>query len=108
MHYIGWLALSAVFHASGEYLSKRFALRPSFLLAASVILTYAVGSILWLPAIAQKNQLSTVGTMAGVICMTTTVLIGVLWFEEKLNLAGIVGVVLAFAAVILLSVGVQE
>ncbi len=108
MHYILWLALSAVFHASGEYLYKRFALKPGFLLASSVILTYAVGSILWLPAIAQKNQLSTVGTMAGVICMMTTVLIGVLWFGEKVNLAGMVGILLAFGAVVLLSVGVKE
>lgn len=98
-----WLALSAVFFAGGEFLSKKFALNPKALLVVGILVVYSLGVLAWLPAILQKNQLSIVGAIWSVLSLLTTVLIGVLIFGERLSLVGILGVIAAFVAVFLLS-----
>jgi multidrug transporter EmrE-like cation transporter len=103
MNYIIWLIISALFFAVGEFLSKKFALNPKFLYVAYILIIYSIGVLAWLPAILQKNQLSIVGTMWSVMSLLTTILIGVLIFNERLNVAGYVGVAFAFLAIILLS-----
>jgi len=103
MNYIIWLILSVFPFAIGEYLSKRFAMNPSFLLVILTLIAYSLGVLLWLPAMLQKNQLSVVGTMWSVLSLLTTVLIGVLIFKEKLDVLGFVGIITAFISIVLLS-----
>lgn len=103
MHYIFWLILSALFFAIGEFLSKKFALNPRIAYVVSILFVYSLGTLAWLPAILQKNQLSIVGTMWSVLSLLATILIGVLIFSEKLNAIGIIGIILAFASIILLA-----
>jgi len=103
VNYIYWLLLSAVFFAVGEFLSKKFALEPKMFYVVLVLLAYSLGSLAWLPAILQKNQLSIVGVLWTVLAMLTTILIGVIIFHEKLTLVGILGIIFAFIATVLLS-----
>lgn len=98
-----WLALSAVFFAGGEFFSKKFALNPRVIFVVYILLMYIFGTLAWLPAILQKNQLSIVGAIWSVMSLLATVLIGVLIFSEKLSMIGVLGVVTAFVAVALLS-----
>jgi multidrug transporter EmrE-like cation transporter len=103
INYIYWLILSAILYAGGEILSKKFALSPKFSLVILILIIYMLDALVWLPAIYQKNQLSVVGTIWAVITLAATVSIGVFMFGEKLNLFGIIGIILAFASVVLLS-----
>jgi len=99
-----WLVISALFFAFGEFLSKKFALAPSFNYVVLVVVIYAFGTLAWLPAILQKNQLSIVGAIWSVLSLMATVLIGVLIFGEKLNMVGILGIIFAAIAIALLSI----
>jgi len=103
VNYVVWLILSAIFFAIGEFLSKKFALNPNWILVIIILLVYSIGVLFWLPAILQRNSLSIVGTIWSVMSLLATILIGVLIFKEKLSLAGMIGIVFAFAAIILLS-----
>lgn len=103
IHYIWWLVISSVFFAAGEFLSKKFALQPKALSVIFILIFYSLGVLAWLPAILQKNQLSIVGTLWSVLSLLTTILIGVVIFSEKISLAGIIGIIFAFIAIILLS-----
>jgi spermidine export protein MdtI len=104
INYIIWLVLSALFFAVGEFLSKKFALSPKSLYVILMLLVYSFGVLAWLPAILQKNTLSITGTIWSVLSLLTTILIGVLIFKEKLNIVGIVGIITAGVAIILLSI----
>jgi len=101
--YMVWLILSALLFAFGEYLSKKFALAPSFSYVALIVFIYALGTLAWLPAILQKNQLSIVGAIWSVMSLLATVLIGVIIFGEHLNALAVAGLVLGFLAILLLS-----
>ena len=101
--YIVWLVLSALCFATGEFLSKKFALAPSWGYVFIILVPYTLGVLAWLPAILIKNQLSIVGAIWSVLSLAATVLIGVLIFSEKLSMLGIIGLVLAFISVLLLS-----
>jgi len=103
IHYMVWLVLSALFFAVGEFFSKKFALNPSIINVMYILSAYILGTLAWLPAILQKNQLSVVGVIWSVMSLLATVSIGVLIFNEKLDIAGIVGIIFAFIAIILLS-----
>jgi multidrug transporter EmrE-like cation transporter len=100
---ITWLIISALFFACGEFLSKKFALHPSMEYVLIIIIVYSLGTLAWLPAILQKNQLSIVGAIWSVLSLLATVFIGVLIFNEHLSLVGIVGIAFAIIAVTLLS-----
>lgn len=104
INYIYWLVLSAMFFAGGEFLSKKFALNPKLSLVALVLLAYILGTLAWLPAILQKNQLSIVGAIWSVMSLLATVLIGMLIFSEKLSILGIFGIIMALGAIVLLSI----
>jgi multidrug transporter EmrE-like cation transporter len=103
VNYIFWLVASAIFFAVGEFFSKKFALNPSIYYVVFILLAYCVGTMFWLPAILQKNQLSIVGTIWSVMSLLATVAIGVLIFNEKLGLTGILGIIFAFISIILLA-----
>ncbi len=102
--YYVWLAFALVPFAVGEYFSKKFALAPNGTFVAVVVFSYALGGLLWLPAILQKNQLSIVGAMWSVASFMITVLIGVLVFGERLSPIGLAGLGFGFVAITLLSV----
>lgn len=103
IHYIWWLLISSGFFAIGEFFSKKFALSPKVSYVLLILAAYALGTLAWLPAILQKNQLSIVGTIWSVLSLLATVSIGVIIFSEKLSIVGIIGIVLAFLAIIFLS-----
>ena len=100
---LAWLIISALFFAFGEFLSKKFALAPSLSYVLIIIGIYALGTLAWLPAIFQKNQLSVVGAIWSVLSLIATILIGLLVFNEKLTLTQSAGLVLGLVAVYLLS-----
>lgn len=100
---IVWLIISALFFAGGEFLSKKFALAPSFTYIILIVAIYACGTLAWLPAILQKNNLSIIGSIWSVLSLAATVLIGTIIFSEKLSAVGVVGIVFAACAVALLS-----
>jgi|GEM_PF-732321 len=98
----GWLLLSALFFGCGEFLSKRWALAPTFWGAAAVVAVDAIGVMLWLPALFNRNQLSIVGVMWTLLGTVTTVSIGLLIFKESLTWVQWIGIVCAFVALALL------
>ena len=98
-----WLALSSAFFAVGEYLSKKFAIRPDAKGLLLVCAAYLLGTLAWLPAIVRTNQLASTGTAWLLLSMVATLAIGVGVFHEKLNSLQAVGVVLAVVALVLLN-----
>ena len=98
-----WLVLSAAFFAVGEYLSKKFALRPDWRGLVLVCSMYLLGSLAWLPALIRTNQLAATGTAWLLLSMIATLGIGFGVFHEKLNSVQIAGVVLASMALVLLN-----
>jgi drug/metabolite transporter (DMT)-like permease len=98
-----WLVLSAAFFAVGEYLSKKFALRPDWKGLFLVCSAYLLGTLTWLPAIVRTNQLASTATGWLLLSMLATLGIGFGIFHEKLNSVQIAGVVLASIALVLLN-----
>ena len=103
INYFVWLIISALFFATGEFLSKKFALNPSSMYVVYILLSYSAGVLTWLPAILQKNQLSVVGTIWSVLSLLTTITIGVLIFNEKINFRIGLGILFAIVSIALLS-----
>ena len=103
INYIVWLIASSLFFATGEFLSKKFALSQNLVLVIMIIVAYSISVLLWLPAILQKNQLSIVGVMWPVLSLLITILIGTIIFGEKLSLFGVLGITFAIISTILLS-----
>lgn len=105
VHYMVWLVISAIFFAVGEFLSKKFALSPKLSLVILVAVVDVISTLLWLPAMLNRNMLSTTGTMWSILSLVATVLIGVLLFGEKLSVIDTIGIITAFVAIVLLSIG---
>ncbi len=98
-----WLLVSVAFFAVGEYFSKKFALGPSWQYVLLILTAYILGTLAWLPAILQKNQLSVTGTIWSVLSVLATISIGILIFKEHLNALQITGLILAIVALALLN-----
>lgn len=99
-----YLLCSVIFFGIGEYYSKKFAINPSIKLASIVILLYAGGSAMWLPAILKGKTLSTIGTTWNVLSMLTTLIVGVVIFKEVLTTTQIIGIILSFVSIVLISI----
>ena len=99
----GWIVVSAIFFALGEFMSKKFALNPGWALFFTFILVDLISATAWLPAIFEKNQLSITGVIWSIVSLIATVLIGVLAFDEKLTLLQSIGLATGLVSVILLS-----
>lgn len=97
-----WLLLSALLFGCGEYLSKRWATVPSWKLGAAVVAVDAIGVILWLPALYNRNQLSIVGVLWALLGTVVTLCIGLFVFKESLTWVQWIGIVCAFTALALL------
>lgn len=104
INYFWWLVISALFFAVGEFLSKKFALSPSWIYVGLILVAYGLGVMAWLPAMLQKNNLAIVGAIWSVMSLAATVSIGVLVFGESLSAANVGGIIAAFVAVFLLSI----
>jgi multidrug transporter EmrE-like cation transporter len=98
-----WITISAIFFALGEFFSKKFALNPGWTLFALFIVVDVISATAWLPAIFEKNQLSTTGVIWSIISVAATVRIGVLAFSEKLTMVQCIGLAFGFVSVVLLS-----
>lgn len=103
INYLVWLVLSGLFFATGEFFSKKFVLNTKTVFLICLFIAYFFGVLSWLLALLQKNQLSIVGAIWSVISLLATVLIGILFFGEKLSAIGIIGIITAFMAIALLS-----
>ena len=100
---LGWLLMSAAFFAGGEFLSKKWGQNPSWFLTALVVVSYAAGTLLWLPALLHKNELARMGTLWYLLTTPLTIFLGVVVFHEKLTGGQWAGMALALAALWLLS-----
>ncbi len=103
VNYIVWLLLSVLVTMYGDYLSKKFALSPSWRYVVIISIVYAIGTLFWLPAILQKNELSIVGAMWAVMLYVGIVSIGLIIFKETVSSFGILGIILGLISIIFLS-----
>ncbi len=97
-----WLVVSALFFAAGEFLSKKFALAPSWTMTLIVVGAYACGTLTWLPAIYDKKTLAITGVVWLLFGLMATVGIGTIVFKEHLTMLQWTGIALAAGAVALL------
>ncbi len=97
-----WLLVSAAFFAAGEYLSKKWAMRPSCGITLQVMIVYTFATLAWLPALFHKNQLAVMGTAWLLLATIATVLTGIWLFDEPLSLRQWSGVGLSLVAMVLL------
>lgn len=100
---MGWLVISALLAAIGDYYSKRWALHPTYGLGVAVVLLYTLCSVAWLPALFQRNELARMVVMWLTLSMIAGVAIGSLLFGEKLTTTHWVGIVLAGIGMMLLA-----
>ena len=98
-----WIAISAIFFAFGEFLSKKFALNAGWTIFILFLIVDIISAAAWIPAIFEKNQLSITGVIWSIVSLIATVAIGILIFHEKLTPTQMVGLVLGFIAVVMLS-----
>jgi len=97
-----FLALSAVFFASGEFFSKKWADEPRTLYAILLFLSYNVGIALWMPAIRETKTLAVTGMMWLLLGIVATTLIGTMVFHERIDPKQCAGLALATMACVLL------
>jgi len=70
----------------------------------TIVTVYALGALLWLPALLHHNHLAIMGTAWLLLGMVATVCIGVFAFREHIGLLQGMGIVLAVASLVLLSI----
>ena len=98
-----WLLISIGFYAIGEYISKTWANSPSHSEMWAVIAASAMSALFWLPALFTKNHLAIVGTSWIILATIVTLLLGVVFFGEKLSALQWGGVILALVSLIILT-----
>ena len=99
-----WIIASSIFAAYGEYLSKKFALDPSWKIALFTVFIFALDSIFWLPAIFEKKQMVTTCLLWTTMSLVAIAALGFFVFHEKVTTVGAVGIAFAAVAIILLSI----
>lgn len=103
-----WLIISALFFAGGEYFSKLWGRHPTVETTLWIFIFYTLCSLSWLPALLHKNQLAVMGTLWLLLGMVATIIVGVFVFHEKVATVQIVGIFLAFIALILLNISANN
>jgi multidrug transporter EmrE-like cation transporter len=104
INYFYWLIISMVFYAGGEYLSKKFAMNPRFNTVILILIFYSLGVLAWLVALWRRDELAVVGATWATLSVLTTISIGIFIFGEKLSPLGLVGIITATVAILLLSI----
>jgi multidrug transporter EmrE-like cation transporter len=96
--------IAMVFYGFGEYFSKMFANTslPRFVFLS--LISYLFTAACWLPAIKKFNSLSVLGTIWNVSYVIITLSIGRFVFHEPLTILQIIGIILGFIAIVLLSI----
>lgn len=97
-----WLLVSALFCGVSEYYGKKFGACPSIRLA---LLTWSIGCVInlsWLMALSNYNSISTIGLIWALLNIVITLFMGFIVFGEPITTLKMIGVVLAFVAVILM------
>lgn len=100
-----WLLLccSLVGFSFAEYLSKIYSMRPRLSIAAMACFCYVWNIVFWLPALREHKGLAVLSTIWSMAYTVVSVLIGVLIFQEQFTPKQMVGIVLAFVTIWLLS-----
>lgn len=98
-----WITASAIAFAFGEYFSKYYALWHHWTDLVVLFACYNVGVACWLPAINETKELAIIGSIWSVMSLAATVLIGVFFFNERVDVYHWVGIVLAALSVTLLA-----
>ena len=104
MNAISLTLLGMIAYAVGEYLSKRYAMQPTWALYCSSIIAYVFTTIAWLPLILRTNTLAVTSTIWNIGYFIVSIALGILVFGEKMSPTQIVGLVLAAIAVAMLSI----
>ena len=97
-----WLIFSGLLDGYSEYISKLSVSRRDPRLVLFVGVTSGISSILWLPALLHKNQISIMGTAWILITTLTTLVLAIFVFRERISFTQAFGIVLAIISVILL------
>ena len=72
-------------YSGGEYFSKSWGYKPSFVLALTILSCYAVGSICWLGIVLHKNEIARMGCIWQVLTTILTMFIGAVLLKEHLT-----------------------
>lgn len=102
--YIFWILLYMLPYVAGEYLSKKFASEHTAAAAVGALVCYGLCSASWLLALTQRNSLIVVGTTLILATSVIGVLMGRFMFNEQISSTGVVGVVFAVVAMVLLTI----
>ena len=100
-----WLLTSMSMAAYGvaEFLSKVWCKQPSVKLAIGASIFYLLNVVCWLFALRLHGKLAVLGSIYAALYVVITVAVGRIWFEERVEAVQWIGILLAIAAVILLS-----
>ena len=99
-----FVLISLIFFSIGEIFSKFWAESKNIKWAIFVLVAYLIGTALWLPAIAIKNHLTSLGTIWNVGALLCTILIGAVLFHETVSNTQWIGIGMALIASVLLSI----
>ena len=93
-----------VFYAVGEYYSKKYANTSMAQFGAIAWAGYAINAFCFLPALSKYNSLSILGTIWNLLYVIITLLIGLAIFKEPITTTQMIGLGVAFIAIVLLSI----
>jgi drug/metabolite transporter (DMT)-like permease len=91
------------FYALAEYYSKTWSLDHSSSALFWIFSGYIVNVIFWLWALNQSGKLAVLSTIYGSLYAVISVILGVFVFHEQIHLTHWIGIILAVAAITLLS-----
>lgn len=99
------LAVVSVLAAVGDYFSKRWADGTAGGHSVTVALVcYCMCTCLWFPVIRYGKDLSRITSMWVIVTMLSGVLMGTLFFNERLTTVNIVGIVFGLLGIICISI----
>ena len=104
MNVVGLTLFGMAAYAAGEYLSKRYAMQPTWAFYWASIIAYVFTTFAWMPLILRTNTLAVTSTIWNIGYFIVSIALGVLVFGEKMSSTQIVGLVFAAVAVVLLSI----
>ncbi len=103
MTIVFWIVIAMVFYTIGEYFSKKYANTSLKSFGLISWLGYSINAFCFLPALAQYNSLTILGTVWNVLYMVLTLFVGLVLFKETITTMQMVGLCFAFVSIILMS-----
>ena len=89
------------FYAAGEYFSKLFANTHVWYYVVIGVVCYALGALLWFPALMLRNELLVMDTIWKALAAGMTVALALVIFHEKLSWTQYIGVALVFVGMLM-------